>query len=284
MMCQLTVLMARQKGLRERERMVAALKKQNLELAARLTDVKGEVSDELKQQINTLTQAVQAANTERDRLILDRCERRRPLAEFKASELKHRQETAVQLSTQKEKIRLLGVTIEQLQAQASTVRTCGPAMIGAQLGEFLGNKGVHEARDDELFRLRAQVLSQQERIAELERDLAVRLLLPAATNMMVAVRLQKKRWRASCRSITRPRGGPPCSSRCGGGHMPHADSAQSVVSDTKANYEKLKERVTEDAKTLTELRASVLERDVAIKRLTEQVGNEVSAWQLNRAW
>ena len=50
---------------------------------------------------------------------------------------------------------------------------------------------------------------------------------------------------------------------------------QAEVNDHKDQLVKLKDKVMEDSKTIKQLRALLLERDVTIKHLTDQLGNEV---------
>ena len=125
---------------------------------------------------------MQAANAERDRLnqmtnvfgvvkII--------VAEFKMSEQRYRQETAVQLSTQKEKIRLQAITIEQLQSRVRLALTCFLTTHTArmQIDDFRGQQGQDSQRtmqlDEELFALKQQLKSQTARIEQLEAELAV---------------------------------------------------------------------------------------------------------------
>ena len=101
------------------------------------------------------------------------------LAEFKMSEQRYRQETAVQLSTQKEKIRLQAITIEQLQSRVRLALTCFLTTHTArmQIDDFRGQQGQDSQRtmqlDEELFALKQQLKSQTARIEQLEAELAV---------------------------------------------------------------------------------------------------------------
>lgn len=205
-----------QKALRDRERLIAQLKKECQELAARLTDVKGELSDSLKEQLNKLNDQLQATVAERDQARLN--------------ERNHRQETSVILSSQKEKIRLQAVTIEQLTEQLEKLNGQESAIkkIVAELDATVEERNALLSKLDDLEK---KIHGEQERAAQ-----EVEVHKETARRMTVQF--------------------------------------ESIVNDHQSQLQQLQDRVISDGKLFQDLRALLLEKEAALKRLNDQIGSE----------